>query len=266
MTGEVSFSWAEGEARTAEVLSLLEPGWVCLHDHRWPGRRLANIDHVVVGPGGVFVIDSKNWSGDIRIVGQTSRQNGHSRERTVASAADAGLAVAELIAPYASHVRPVLCFVGDRGLSGWVRDVMVCSSDNLNAMLTTRPAVLGAAQVRDVATRLDVVLRSAVTTPDSRTLRPPTPAQQRPPLRRSPAPTPHPHKPQLAKLVALIVGGMLLFSALPTVLPLFASAVSQILVETVTSEPDACETPAIQRPARTQRTQEQPGEAGDQCG
>ena len=74
----------------------------------WPGRRFANIDHVVVGPGGVFVIDSKNWSGDVRVVEGTLRQNGRSREKAVASAADASLAVAELVGPHADSVRSVL--------------------------------------------------------------------------------------------------------------------------------------------------------------
>ena len=58
---------AAGETRTAEALAALGPEWVVLHDQRWPGRRLANIDHVVIGPGGIFVIDSKNWSGDLRV-------------------------------------------------------------------------------------------------------------------------------------------------------------------------------------------------------
>ena len=93
---------AEGEAATAEVLATLPPGWTSLHDVRWPGRRLANVDHVLIGPGGVFVIDSKNWTGRITVEGGHLRQNGYSREKAVAGAADAALAVAELISPYAS--------------------------------------------------------------------------------------------------------------------------------------------------------------------
>ena len=37
-----------------------------LHDRRIPGSR-ANIDHVVIGPAGVFVVDAKNYHGRIKI-------------------------------------------------------------------------------------------------------------------------------------------------------------------------------------------------------
>ena len=103
---------ADGEAATAEVLAALPPGWVALHDVGWPGRRLANVDHVLIGPGGVFVIDSKNWTGRITLQGGQLRQNGYSCEKAVAGAADAALAVSELISSSATWVQPVLCFVG----------------------------------------------------------------------------------------------------------------------------------------------------------
>ncbi len=51
---------AEGERRAAEVLDKVR-GIRVLHDRRVPGS-LANIDHIAVGPAGVFVIDSKNYS------------------------------------------------------------------------------------------------------------------------------------------------------------------------------------------------------------
>ncbi|MGD9795825.1 MAG: nuclease-related domain-containing protein, partial [Acidimicrobiia bacterium] len=53
---------AEGEAQTAARLVWLPPGFVALHDLRIPGSK-ANIDHVVIGPTGVWVIDSKAWAG-----------------------------------------------------------------------------------------------------------------------------------------------------------------------------------------------------------
>lgn len=43
---------AEGERMVAQRLSHLIPlGWMLLHDVHWRGRRLANLDHVLVGPG-----------------------------------------------------------------------------------------------------------------------------------------------------------------------------------------------------------------------
>lgn len=41
-------------------------GYFCLHDCQWPGSRSANIDHVVIGPAGVLVIDDKCQSQPVR--------------------------------------------------------------------------------------------------------------------------------------------------------------------------------------------------------
>jgi hypothetical protein len=41
-------------------------GWVVLHDLAVPGSR-ANIDHLAIGPGGVFVIDSKLYTGRLHL-------------------------------------------------------------------------------------------------------------------------------------------------------------------------------------------------------
>jgi nuclease-like protein len=58
---------AAGERRTARLLEPLErQGWVVLHDLALPGSR-ANIDHLVIGPGGVFVIDSKQYRGRLQL-------------------------------------------------------------------------------------------------------------------------------------------------------------------------------------------------------
>jgi hypothetical protein len=54
---------AAGERRTARLLDPLErQGWAVLHDLALPDSR-ANLDHLVIGPGGVFVIDSKQYRG-----------------------------------------------------------------------------------------------------------------------------------------------------------------------------------------------------------
>jgi hypothetical protein len=54
---------AAGERRTARLLAPLERrGWAVLHDLAIPGST-ANIDHLVIGPGGVAVIDTKQYRG-----------------------------------------------------------------------------------------------------------------------------------------------------------------------------------------------------------
>jgi hypothetical protein len=55
---------AEGERRTARVLRRLErKGWFVEHDVQREGR--ANLDHVVRGPGGFFLLETKNLAGTI---------------------------------------------------------------------------------------------------------------------------------------------------------------------------------------------------------
>jgi hypothetical protein len=61
-------AWAKGavgEQRLAEALAGL-PDVIALHDRKVPGTR-GNIDHLVVGPAGLFVVDAKHYKGSIRI-------------------------------------------------------------------------------------------------------------------------------------------------------------------------------------------------------
>jgi hypothetical protein len=58
---------AAGERRTARLLAPLERrGWAVLHDLAIPGTQ-ANIDHLVIGPSGVIVVDSKRYRGRLRL-------------------------------------------------------------------------------------------------------------------------------------------------------------------------------------------------------
>ncbi len=53
---------ADGERRTEKALRRLERvGWHFIHDLDRPGA--GNVDHLAIGPGGVYVLDSKAWRG-----------------------------------------------------------------------------------------------------------------------------------------------------------------------------------------------------------
>ena len=61
-------AWATG-ARGEELLASAlvgVPGIVVLNDRRMPGS-WANIDHIVIGPAGVFVVDAKRYTGRIGV-------------------------------------------------------------------------------------------------------------------------------------------------------------------------------------------------------
>lgn len=105
---------AEGERIVAETLDLLRPyGWTVLHDVRWPGRQRANLDHVAIGPGGVVVVDAKNWSGNVRMTGSTLWHGGYPATAKVTGVTDAAAAITVLLAPqHRTAVRGVLCLVG----------------------------------------------------------------------------------------------------------------------------------------------------------
>lgn len=57
---------AEGERRTAKALKpLLREGWTVEHDVQKDGR--ANLDHVLTGPPGVFLLETKNLAGAVTV-------------------------------------------------------------------------------------------------------------------------------------------------------------------------------------------------------
>ena len=60
---------AQGEKRTAQALApLRRKGWILLHDlPDGPDRRRGNLDHLAIGPGGVYLLDTK-WLGGIALV------------------------------------------------------------------------------------------------------------------------------------------------------------------------------------------------------
>ncbi|MES1169374.1 MAG: nuclease-related domain-containing protein, partial [Leifsonia sp.] len=53
---------ASSENRLARTLIELEPlGYTLLADRKWPGSSHANVDLILVGPGGVIIVDAKSW-------------------------------------------------------------------------------------------------------------------------------------------------------------------------------------------------------------
>jgi Nuclease-related domain len=68
---------AHGERRTARLLDrLTRDGYVVFHDLAVPDSP-ANLDHLVIGPSGVFVIDSKQWTGQVHQSGDGLAWHNH---------------------------------------------------------------------------------------------------------------------------------------------------------------------------------------------
>jgi hypothetical protein len=167
-------AWAQGavgERKLAESLASVE-GIRVLHDRRVPGSP-RNIDHVVVAPAGVFVVDAKRYKGLIRIrdVGWFFRRD----ERLYVGRRDCtGLAMgmgwqveaveralrAAGVDPL-PPITPVLCFVD--GEWPWFRPPTAYAGVRLEGAISIRELIV-ASRVLDEATveRLAGVLGPAL--------------------------------------------------------------------------------------------------------
>ena len=155
---------AAGERRTARLLGPLERhGWVVLHDLAVPGSR-ANLDHPVIGPGGVFVIDSKQYRGRLQLdpsgrlwhgrypLAPTLRAVSFEADRAAQVLPDPGAAVVPIVAVHGAQVP-------------WGKVLMdgvpVVAARRLPSMLRRLPAVLGPERVASLADQARIRFRAA---------------------------------------------------------------------------------------------------------
>jgi hypothetical protein len=156
---------AAGERRTARLLSHLERhGWAVLHDLALP-RSQANIDHLVIGPGGVFVIDSKQYRGRLQLdssgrlwhgrypLAPTLRAVSFEADEAAVVLPDPGMAVVPIVAVHGAQVP-------------WgrviVEGVPVLAARRLPSMLRQLPAVLGPERVAALADQARIRFHAAV--------------------------------------------------------------------------------------------------------
>ena len=166
---------AQGEKRVAEELSNLREAWTVLHDRLLrPGQSEANLDHVVVGPGGMFLVDAKNRAGRVTV------WEGGLFQHTVQAGDRVSLnLVAELkkvhgMAAYMAvesgcAVTPVLCLAGaheaEFGEPQMVQGVWVVPVSRLVGWLNSRPVALDREMVQRVVTRAMTDFPSTTTDP-----------------------------------------------------------------------------------------------------
>jgi len=133
---------AKGEELTARVLGFLPEAFTVFHglSPREAGVRMAGgggLDHVVVGPTGVFVIETKYWSGAITIQNGELACDGIQPSRPpldqVKSAAAALRAYLLKATKLDIPIVPILCFAsnsltpGQQGSAG----VLICNADQV---------------------------------------------------------------------------------------------------------------------------------------
>jgi hypothetical protein len=155
---------AAGERRTARLLAPLERhGWAVLHDLAVPGSA-ANIDHLVIGAGGVVVIDSKQYRGRLQLDRDGLLWHGRhlliSRLRRVrweADQADEVLGIAEI------QVGAIVAVHGARVPWGHleVDGVSVAAARWVPDLLQALPPILGPERVAWLADRARLRFRPA---------------------------------------------------------------------------------------------------------
>jgi hypothetical protein len=150
-----------GEEVTAARLAGLPQAFFVLHDLHVPGST-ANIDHLVVGPSGVWLIDTKSYRQPLRFAqGMVWRGKYPIRKELAAVEASARAVEAVLKAPVVS----VLCFVDNAVPEGaaWIGNVALVSDHQVGALVCAP----GPHPVDDVATtaRLALTLRTPTPLP-----------------------------------------------------------------------------------------------------
>ncbi|MEU6174589.1 nuclease-related domain-containing protein [Streptantibioticus parmotrematis] len=144
----------EGERIVGAALERLpEPDWRVLHAVRWPTG--ADIDHVVVGPPGVFTVNTKHhanasvWTGDVML-----RVNGGSTDYLRNSLSESRR-TAKLLRHWCGvdiPVQPVLAVVGARSLKLDAKEPEVLVVDGARAAgaLLGIPPVLSPGQIASI--------------------------------------------------------------------------------------------------------------------
>ena len=146
---------ALGEERTGEILAPLEAqGFRVIHDRLIPGSR-ANIDHIVVGPPGGFIVETKSYAGKLRVRHGEVWVAGRRKTEIVAQAKREAAAVATEVSPV--PVTPLICV--HRADLGWFKveadGVRIVTPRELVKLLRKAPVQLAPGEVSRLADQID---------------------------------------------------------------------------------------------------------------
>ena len=144
---------AIAERRLATRLSpLTAHGYYLLADRKWPGSKNAQLDLIVVGPSGVWIVDSKHWNDFTVAAGAIFRDQADVTDevlRLADVAYDAEEAFAGVgLAP--GEVRPILVMAGHKGRIGEVGPIEVVGEVDVHKHLASRGTRLTTNQVEQV--------------------------------------------------------------------------------------------------------------------
>jgi len=142
------FKGARGEEKVAGILASLPDAYHVFNDFA-AGR--AHVDHVVVGPGGVFSVETKTWRGVVSVEESRILLNGQlpDRDPLAQTVKEAQLVRSVLAAKgWDGPVTPVLVFASDSFAAhrANVRGVIVINSNELKAGFASERVVIPPAE------------------------------------------------------------------------------------------------------------------------
>lgn len=157
-------------ARTLSPLAAV--GYFLLPDRRWPGSKTAQVDLVVVGPAGVFIVDTKAWA-DVTIAGGHVYRGQADVTDDLAGIADLAYGVEGVLADLGlapGEVHAVIALAGRQGIKEVVGTLEIVGEKDVARHILSRGNRLTATQVNAVlAATLDhfPVLGTEVTPVDA---------------------------------------------------------------------------------------------------
>lgn len=148
------YSGALGERAVGRMLAALDDSWTVLHGVP-VGSGTSDIDHVVLGPGGVFTINTKHHPGQrVWVASRAFLVAGHKHPYLRNSEHEAERATKKLssVLPGGLAVVPVIAIVDAQSITIRERPatVVVLNARSLLRWLRTRPVVLDAGQIASV--------------------------------------------------------------------------------------------------------------------
>jgi hypothetical protein len=148
------FKGARGEEIVAVLLAALPRGYHVFHDVLV--GRAGGIDHVVVGPNGVFVIETKCWAGAVTFEAGEILADGESPSRPpLIQARGSAHALIQLLKDKLENVPdcvPVVCFASNTFKPEMLTcdDTVICNATALQSLIVTHACHLSSDEVERI--------------------------------------------------------------------------------------------------------------------
>jgi hypothetical protein len=133
----------------AALAPLADVGYTLLPNRGWPGSRIAQVDLIVVGPSGLFIVDTKSWS-DVTIEETRVYRGNADVTDDLASLADLAYATEATMAEVglaAGEIHPLVVLAGRSGIRARIGTVEMVGETDAAKYILGRGIRLSRSQV-----------------------------------------------------------------------------------------------------------------------